>query len=56
MAAIEAAGGTAVDVDLPYLDAVNYDAYPALQSEFKRDVEKPTCGPRPDGTRAPWPG
>ncbi len=40
VAAVEAAGGTAVDVDLPYLDAVNSDAYPALQSEFKRDVEK----------------
>jgi amidase len=40
VAAVEAAGGTVVDVSLPYQDVVGADGYAALKSEFVRDLEK----------------
>ena len=51
VAAIEAAGGTAVDVELPYQDVIDENEFPALLSEFERDVEKylrSTPGRHPD--------
>lgn len=39
VAAVEAAGGTVVEVDLPYQDVVGADGYAALKSEFVRDLD-----------------
>lgn len=39
VAALRAAGATPVDVELPYLDVVDANAFPALFSEFHRDID-----------------
>ncbi len=39
VAALIAAGATAVDVVLPYEDTVNENEFPALLAEFKRDID-----------------
>ncbi len=51
VAAVEAAGGTVVDVDLPYQDVIDANEFPALLSEFERDLEtylRATPGRHPD--------
>jgi amidase len=40
IAAVKAAGGTVVDVDLPYQAKINANEFPALLSEFKRDLDR----------------
>jgi amidase len=37
---LRAQGATVVDVDLPYQDEVNDNEFPALLTEFRRDLEK----------------
>ncbi len=51
VAALRAAGATTVDVQLPYQDIVDANEFPALLSEFKRDIETylaATPGRHPD--------
>lgn len=40
IAAVEAAGGTVVEVDLPHQDVINDNEFPALLAEFERDLER----------------
>ena len=40
ISAVEAAGGTVVEVDLPHQDVINENEFPALLSEFERDLER----------------
>jgi amidase len=51
VAAVEAAGGTVVEVDLPYQDVIGENEFAALLSEFERDIERylrNTPGRHPD--------
>jgi amidase len=46
VAVLKARGATVVDVDLPYQDAVNDNEFPALLTEFRRDLNS-YLGARP---------